>query len=405
MSRITRLPEAVARVLTPLKPSFSYRHDLVFCWLLVAHRVGCGQATVQGLARYTPTRVAAWHRRRLLAAGRWQWERVLGWLVSEALAAFPPPKGGVLDLVVDRTLEGKRGKRNPLAKRGGLNEYAPFTSGLPVVIVIAPWEVYRVPLACRLGKPQASQDYQSEKVLVREMLGGVVRPAWCKKVVAVADAAYPSRATLQARRARSWYLVIAFPRPGELATGQYLREVVPHLPLHYSRQVRVPLVTSNTRRRVFWPFAKRAPVAQGGGVTVVLSGRRRNASPKATKLLVADLPQATTHLTVAPYLRRWPVELCLKERKSVVGVGQHQVTEDAARVGRSVAVAVMAYLLLLRLRAKRIKPGSPWSAFTLKQELAWEGGAHQLPRTVRQETRKEIRRQRAAGPPPFRLAA
>jgi hypothetical protein len=89
---------------------------------------------------------------------------------------------------------------------------------------------------------------------------------------------------------------------------------------------------------------------------------------------VTNLPQATAHLTVALYLRRWPVELCIKELKSVVGLGQHQVTKDAARVERSVAVAVMAYLLLLRLRAKQIKPGASWSAFTLKQQLAWEWG-------------------------------
>ena len=124
-----------------------------------------------------------------------------------------------------------------------------------------------------------------------------------------------------------------------------------------------------------------------------------------TKLLVTKLPQATAHLTVALYLRRWPVELCIKELKSVVGLGQHQVTKDVARVERSVAVAVMAYLLLLRLRAKQIKPGTSWSAFTLKQELAWEWGIDHLHRTVRQEARKEIRRQRTAEPPPLRLAA
>ena len=105
MIRMTRLPEEVTRLLTPLKPYFSYRHYLVFCWLLVAHLVCFGKATVQGLARYTPTHVAAWHLRRLLAAGRWQWEQVLEWLVSEALAAFPPPKDGVLYLVVDSTLK------------------------------------------------------------------------------------------------------------------------------------------------------------------------------------------------------------------------------------------------------------------------------------------------------------
>lgn len=405
MIRMTRLPEEVTRLLTPLKPYFSYRHYLVFCWLLVAHVICFGKATVQGLARYTPTHIAAWHLRRLLAAGRWQWARVLEWLVSEALAAFPPPKDGVLYLVVDSTLKGKRSKQNPLAKKGRLNEYAPFTFGLHVVILIAQWDVYRIPLAFRLVKPKESPGYQSENALFREMLGAVILPAWCKKVVVVADAAYPSRANLQAIQARGWFFVIAFPRTWKLANGQYLRDVVTHLPLHHYHQVRVPLVVPTPRRRVFWTFAKQAQLAHVGDVTVVLSRRRRNDSPKHTKLLVTNLPQATAHLTVALYLRRWPVELCIKELKSVVGLGQHQVTKEAARVERSVAVAVMAYLLLLRLRAKQIKPGSSWSAFTLKQELAWEWGAHQLQRTVQQEARKEIRRQRAAEPPPLPLAA
>jgi hypothetical protein len=405
MIRMTRLPEEVTRLLTPLKPYFSYRHYLVFCWLLVAHLVCFGKATVQGLARYTPTHVAAWHLRRLLAAGRWQWDRVLEWLVREALAAFPPPKDGVLYLVVDSTLKGKRGKKNPLAKKGRLNEYAPFTFGLHGVILIAQWDVYRIPLAFRLVKPKGSKDYQSENALFREMLQEVVLPAWCKKVVVVADAAYPSRANLQAIQARGWYFVIAFPRTWKLANGQYLRDIVTHLPIHHYHQVRVPLVVPNTHRRVFWTFAKQAQLAHVGDVTVVLSRRRRNDGPKHTKLLVTNLPQATAHLTVALYLRRWPVELCIKELKSAVGLGQHQVTKDAERVERSVAVAVMAYLLLLRLRAKQIKPGRSWSAFTLKQELVWEWGTRQLHRTVRQEARKEIRRQRAAEPPPVRLAA
>jgi Transposase DDE domain len=405
MIRMTRLPEEVTRLLAPLKPYFSYRHYLVFCWLLVAHLVCFGKATVQGLARYTPPHVAAWHLRRLLAAGRWQWTRVLEWLVSEALAAFPPPKDGVLYLVVDSTLKGKRSKQNPLAKKGRLNEYAPYTFGLHVVLLIAQWDVYRVPLAFRLVKPKGSKGYQSENALFREMLQELILPAWCKKAVVVADAAYPSRANLQAIQARGWYFVIAFPRTWKLANGQYLRDIVTHLPIHHYYQVRVPLVVSNPRRRVFWTFAKQAQLAHVGDVTVVLSRRRRNDSPQHTKLLVTNLPQATAHLTVALYLRRWPVELCIKELKSAVGLGQHQVTKDAERVERSVAVAVMAYLLLLRLRAKQIKPGRSWSAFTLKQELVWEWGTRQLHRTVRQEARKEIRRQRAAEPPSVQLAA
>ena len=398
MIRMTRVPEEVTRLLAPLKPYFSYRHYLVFCWLLVAHLMCFGKATVQGLARYTPTHVAAWHLRRLLAAGRWPWARILEWLVSETLAAFPPPKDGVLYLVVDSTLKGKRTKQNPLVKKSRLNEYAPYTFGLHVVILIAQWDVYRVPLAFRLVKPKGSKGYQSENTLFREMLQEVVLPAWCKQVVVVADAAYPSRANLQAIQARGWFFVMAFPRTWKLANGQHLRELVTHLPVHYYRQVRVPLVVPSARRRVFWTVAKRAELRQVGDVTVVLSRRRRNDSPKHTKLLVTNLPQATAHLTVALYLRRWPVELCIKELKGVVGLGQSQVTTDAARGERSVAVAFIAYLLLLRLRAKQIKPGTSWSAFTLKQGLAWDWGA-------RQEARREIRVRSTAQEVQLRLAA
>ena len=321
MIRMTRLPEAVARLLPPLKPYFSYRHYLVFCWLLVAPLVCFGQATIQGLARYTPTHGASRHLRRLLAAGRWQWEQGLQWVVSEALAAFPPPKDGVRYLVADSTLKGKRGKKNPLAKKGRLNEYVPFTFGLHMVILLAQWDVYRIPLAFRLVKPKAHPDYQSENALVRAMLKAVSLPAWCKTVVVIAAAAYPSRANQHAIQARGWCFVIAFPRTWKLANGQYLRDVVTHLPIPHYRQIRVPLVVPTARRRIFWAFAKQAQLAHVGDVTVVLSRRRRNDSPKHTKLLVTNLPPATAPLIVALYLRRWPVELCIKELKKVSGLG------------------------------------------------------------------------------------
>ena len=405
MIRMTRMPEEGTRLLAPLKSSFSSRPYLVCCWLLVAHLVCFGQATVQGLARYTPRHVAAWQLRRRLAAGRWQWARVLEWLVSEALAAFPPPKAGVLYLVVASTLKNKRSKKNPLAKKGRLNEYAPYTFGLHVVIRLAQWAVYRVPLAFGLVKPKGSPGSQAETALLREMRPEVLLPAWGKQVRVVADAAYPSRANLQAIQARHGFFVLAFPRPWKLATGQYLRDLVTPLPVHHYRQVRLSLVVPSARRRVFWTFANRAQLRQVGDVTVVLSRRRRNDGPKHTKLLVTNLPQATAQVTVACYLRRWPVELGSKELKGVVGLGQHQVTKAAARVERSVAGALMAYLRLLRLRAKQIQPGNSWSAVTLKQGLAWEWGARQVQRAARQEARREVRLRPTAPEVQLRLAA
>jgi len=49
-----------------------------------------------------------------------------------------------------------------------------------------------------------------------------------------------------------------------------------------------------------------------------------------------------------------------------VGIGHHRVIRDAARAERSVAVTLMAYLVLMRVRANDIHPCQSWSAFALK---------------------------------------
>jgi hypothetical protein len=63
----------------------------------------------------------------------------------------------VLSSGVGSTLKGKRTKQNPLVTKSRLNEYAPYPFGLHVVILIAQWDVYRVPLALRLVKPEGSK--------------------------------------------------------------------------------------------------------------------------------------------------------------------------------------------------------------------------------------------------------
>jgi hypothetical protein len=82
------------------------------------------------------------------------------------------------------------------------------------------------------------------------------------------------------------------------------------------------------------------------------------------------------------------MELLMKELKGVVGLGQHQATRRADRVERSVAIAIMAYLLLLKLRANDIPTDRPWSAFRLQRAFAWEVVQAQSERSARQMARK-----------------
>jgi hypothetical protein len=78
------------------------------------------------------------------------------------------------------------------------------------------------------------------------------------------------------------------------------------------------------------------------------------------------------------------VEVLLQELQGVVGLGQQQVTQGVDRVERTGAIAIMADLLLLRLRAQDIPADRPWSAFRLPRALAWEVAQAQGERSARQ---------------------
>jgi transposase len=127
-----------------------------------------------------------------------------------------------------------------------------------MILLIAQWGVYRIPLDFRLVKPKTGNGYRSENTLVRDMLEALVLPPGCEKVIVVADAAYASRENLKAIQARGWFFVIAFPRTWKLHNGQYLRDIVTHLPIHHYRQVRLLPVVPTGRHRTFWTFVKHA---------------------------------------------------------------------------------------------------------------------------------------------------
>ena len=66
---------------------------------------------------------------------------------------------------------------------------------------------------------------------------------------------------------------------------------------------------------------------------------------------------------------RWPIEVTIKELKSGLHLGQMQVTRDADRVARSVALSVCAYLLLVHLYRRDEEASQPWSLCRLKQRF------------------------------------
>jgi hypothetical protein len=173
----------------------------------------------------------------------------------------------------------------------------------------------------------------------------------------------------QADTARRWGFVFAIARTWKTVDEKTIKNLVTHVPHKYYQCTRVSRGHGRKGRKTFWTYSTRLCLRHVGDVTVVLSKKGRNMSPQQTKILVTNLAMLTPSQVVCIYQKRWAVELMNWERKSGLGLGEHQVSGDTNRSEKSVGIAVLAYLLVLRVCHHEIVPGKPWSIFQLQHAL------------------------------------
>jgi len=379
MPPLTRIPPKVAYFLRGTQHLFRYRHHLIFCWTLVLILVYQDKATLCGLARFGPKHICEWHLRRFLYAGYWCWRVLLYRLADAVIAVLPPPEDGIVYLIGDATYKAKTAQKHPLVKKGRLTCYGPYLFGLQIVLLMVGWGTYRIPVDMAIVRPKGQPTHHSPNALFRQMLCRFQPPVWAKRVIVLADAEFPSKETLKLIRQRKFFFVMSLARTWKFEDGHALKDLVTHIRKDCFAQTW--FIDSQARRRVYWAYLKTTRLRHVGDVTVVLSKKRRNSGPKATKILVTNLPQVNSRTVIALYTRRWQVELLIKELKGVTGMGQAQVTKEPRRVERSVALSVMAYLMLLRFRHTDIPEKGAWSAFTLKRNFIWEIMQQQIEHT------------------------
>jgi hypothetical protein len=349
-----------------------------------------GRKTLEEMARWTPAAITAWRFRRLLKAAYWNVHLLVSWLVQDLLATLPPPTNGVLYLFGDGSHADKRGIKNPVAQKGRISQHHPWFFGLRFVLLMAAWDGYRVPVSFRIILPKRHAAYRSENALFRDMVEAFVPPSWAKLVIVGGDAAYGSQANMRmvqdrdkADTARRWGFVFAIARTWKTAEDKTLKNLVTHVPHTYYPRTRVPREQARHRRKTFWTFQTRLCLRHIGEVTVVLSKRGRNLGPKQTKILVTNLAELTSSQGVCIYQKRWAIELMNWELKSGLGLGEHQVSGDQNRSEKSVGIAVLAYLFVLRVCHHEIVPGKPWSIFQLQHALRLQVMTNQVEHKVK----------------------
>jgi Transposase DDE domain len=382
----TCIPINVYNALFKFKPLFrcvQAQHFWVFCWVLIALILDNGKGTLKDLCQHLPRTLKYWTLMRMVRSGQWDEDALVTRMASDVLRWLPPPADGVLHLSGDKTRKEKRGRKHPLGSVSRESEHAPYTFGFDMVILIASWQHFRFPVAIAPIDP-AIKGHQN--IVFRQMLATFEPPAWVRQVIVSADAGFAANKTLQLIQDQQWVYVFAMPRTRKFTNGKHVRDLVCHLPKSCYR--RRASSTPDGRRRDYWVFVRHATLNHLGDVTIVLSKKRRNDGPKQVKLFVTNLTEARAGAILSEYAWPWGVELTIKELKSGLRLGQMQVTNDAARVARSVALPVCAYLLLVRLYGHDAAVRKPWSLFQLKQRFTADMVQQQVHRTEQKWLRK-----------------
>jgi len=377
--RLGRIPQPVSNCLSPFSSHFNCpqgQHFRVWRWLLVTLLLVDGSARLKHLTCRMPASLRYWTVRRMVNAGYWNASAALDELVVATFFALPPPADGTIYLIADKTIRQKSGKKQPLAHKTRMNKFERFVFGHEILLLVAQWGRLRVPISCEVLDPKRKRQ---QNILFRQMLRRFRPPAWCRRVVVLADAGFASRPNLRLIQRLEWSFVFAFARTWKLEDGTHLRDLVTYLPkLRYRR---IASYTPDQRRRDYWVFVRRARLKTVGDVTVILSKRRRNEGPKKVKLIVTNLETKRASEVLNAYARRWAVEVTFKELKSGLHWGQMQVTKEKERVKRAMLLPVMAYVLLLRLYGRELKPDQGFTIFQLKRRFCEEVWQEQLDRS------------------------
>jgi hypothetical protein len=157
MWRFTCLPRTVYDFLYSFKPLFrcsQARHFVIFCWLLVAIIRDPAAGTLKGLCPYLPPPLSYWTLIRMFRSGKWDAHAVLSGMAAQVLRSLPPAADGKLYLIGDTTHKPKRGRQHPFGLVTRQSESSPYTFGFNMVVLVASWDRFRIPIAMATIDPK-----------------------------------------------------------------------------------------------------------------------------------------------------------------------------------------------------------------------------------------------------------
>jgi hypothetical protein len=143
--------------------------------------------TLKGALPYVSAGLSYWALLRMVRSGQWDAHAVLSGMSKKVLRALPAPVDGRLYLIGATTHKTRRGRQHPLGHVTRQSESAPYTFGFDMVVLIASWEGFRIPVTIApidpkrkghqnlLGRMQVTND--TERVTRQDVQAAVPQDA------------------------------------------------------------------------------------------------------------------------------------------------------------------------------------------------------------------------------------
>ncbi len=163
----------------------------------------------------------------MVRSGQWNAEIAVSRMAQDVLRFLLPPADRVIHLCAETTRKDKRGQKHPLefVRRDG--KHAPCTVGFDMVIMIASWERFCLPVAIAPIDPD-TKGHQNK--LFGHMLATFELPAWVKEVIVSGGAGFCADETLRLINDNGWIFAFAMARTCKSTVGKTVRDLARHLP-------------------------------------------------------------------------------------------------------------------------------------------------------------------------------
>jgi len=375
--KFTFIPSEIRAVFRAIPGVWKYKHELILVWTLFSVILNQKKCTIKSLSDNS-SKLSEGKISGLLSAKYWCVVELVMWLGERSMDGFPPPENSELSLISDGSNKSKYGKKGDVNQKGKHHKFSPWFFGFKFVILIAAWDQYRTPVNFRIVLPKWHKNYRKENLLFQDMLAEFEPPSWARVVNVTCDAGFGSKdnlryiQSLNSERAETkvrWSFVIALPKTWKQSNGKSLRDLAYYLPKSRYKKIVIPPEPGVCKRKEFWVYSKTVTLDHIGEVTIVLSKKGPNTSPKNIKVIVTNLQGVDAKKIVAIYCRRWSVEVMFRELKSGIGLGQFEIVEEERKTENAVGIAILAYQLVIILSKEKIKSDVRWSIFTLKHQL------------------------------------